>query len=41
MDLSAGSIFGTQSVFPVGLSSSFVVEKLILEGVRILTFSVY
>lgn len=40
MDLNTGRIFGTQNVFSVGLSTSFMVEKLILEGVRILTFSI-
>lgn len=40
MDLNTDRIFRSQSVFPVGLSSSFTVEKLILEGVRIMAFSI-
>lgn len=40
MHLNTDRIFGTQSIFPVGLSGSFIAEKLILGGVRILSFSI-
>lgn len=38
MDLNTDRIFRTWNVFSVGLSSSFTVENLVLEGVRILIF---